>query len=670
LNFFWLTAQENSINNDWLNYLEELAEAEDADINSIEQLFDDLSYISEKPFNLKTITKTELERLPFLNALQIENLLYYIYKYGIADIHELKNVEELDMKTFTYLLPFVCVGGKDEMTPLKLKDALRYGKQEIILRTDRTVQQKAGYKQVSEDERAAKPNKYYIGDPQYMSLRYGYRYRDIQFGFAAEKDAGEAFWNKHYRGFDHYAFNFNLKNRGVLDDLHIGDYRLAFGQGLVVNTNFSMGKTTFISNIAQTNESIKRHASTNENGYFRGLAGNLKFGNMNVTIFGSHRLHDANTDSTTIYSFKTDGYNRTENDLEKRHAATINAGGGHIRWRTSNINMGLTGVYYSFGGKQLNPQPHTYNIFYLREKNFFNTGINYGFLAKRFVFQGETAIDGAGKTATVNNLLLNPASSVEWIISYRNYARDYNAFYAKAFSESATVQNESGIYSGVKLNPLKFWELSAYIDVFRYPWLKYGIDAPSEGIDKLAQLTFNPPGRWEFQAQYRHKQKGKNRTSGDGRETLTDMYDHHRCRLRISTNINQMFQIKTQVNYNNYSNSETYEQGFAITELLTVTPAPNLIIDACAGYYNTESYTTRINIYEKNILYAFSFPGYYGESLRLYSVIKWNASKLLAIHMKVGNIRHLDRETSGSDLEQIDGRDKTDINLLAKYSLL
>ena len=222
---FDLPAQITANNTEWMQYIEELANSEESNPDDIAQLFDELSYLSEHPFNLHTVTKQDLERLPFLTDIQIENMLYYIYKYApLVDCYELKNVEGLDFQTIAYLLPFVYVGEADKSSAnFPVKSKKQYAKQELLLRSDYTFQKKAGYKKVSEEERSEKPNKYYLGEPYYLSLRYGYQYRNFQLGIIGKKDQGEAFWNKHYKGFNYYAFNLNIKNLGILENLHIGD---------------------------------------------------------------------------------------------------------------------------------------------------------------------------------------------------------------------------------------------------------------------------------------------------------------------------------------------------------------------------------------------------------------------------------------------------------------
>jgi hypothetical protein len=663
-----LNAQLNSVNTEWMHYLEELAASEESGTNDMEQLFDELSSLSDHPFNLNTVTAKDLERLPFLTDIQIENLLYYIYKYSpLVDIYELKNVETLDWQTITYLLPFVYVGDTMQTPDFRWKNAFRYGKREVMIRSDYTFQEKAGYRQASTEETAAQPNKHYLGEPYYLSLRYGFNYKDVQWGFAAEKDAGEAFWNKHHKGFDHYAFNFNLKNRGILENLHIGDYRLSFGQGLVMNTNFSTGKTSFTTHINQTNESIKRHASPSETDFFRGLAGALKFDNLQISLFCSHRQHDANADSAWIYTFKTDGYNRTPGDVDKRRTATVNMGGSNIRWQNESFNLGLTVVYYSFGSKQLNPDPKPYNLFYLKGKDHFNTGINYSFGTKILSFKGETALDANGKWATVNNLLLNPASSVSLMFSYRNYARDYNAFYAKAFSESSGVGNETGFYTGIKFYPLRRWELSAYADYFRFPWLRYGVNSPSSGVDGLVQVSYKPSGDLQMQLRYKYKEKEKNVIQTNGNNTFIRPYRQQRWQFRFDYRP-ENWELKTQADYNLYADDSQAQSGWSLTQTFGFSPDKSKFrIDGSLGYFHTNDRNSRISVYEKNILYAFYYPVFYGEGLRLYTVVKWKIAPSLTVYLKLANTRYLDRDAIGSDLEEIQGRDKTDMYCLLKY---
>jgi len=662
-----LSAQVTANNTEWMHYLEDLADSDESNPDDIEQLFDDLSYLSEHPFNLQTVTKQDLERLPFLTDIQIENLLYYLYKYGpVVDCYELKNVEDLDFQTITYLLPFVYAGEADKNFTNYLE---KKAKQELLLRSDYTFQKKAGYQKVSEEERRAHPNQYYLGEPYYLSFRYGYQYKNIQLGIIGKKDPGEAFRNEHYKGFDYYAFNLNIKNKGILEDLHLGDYRLSFGQGLVMNTNFSMGKSAGVGNINLKNRGITRHISTNENSAFRGVAGTLSYKKMQLYLFYSNRKYDANADSSFIYSFKTDGYNRVPSDIQKRKTVQIVTNGAHIQWLNESFRLGFTAVYYSFGGKELNPNPQPYNLFYLRGKNQFNSGLNYEYHNRKISFQGETAVDASGKWATINNLLINPVSSIDWVLSYRNYARDYNAFFAKALAESSTVQNETGLYTGIRFRPFQGWELSAYMDYFRFPWLKYGVNSPSSGTDGLIELIYKLNSRIQMNLRYRYKEKYQNQIQDDARSTEVNPYEQNRWRFQLDYKNEKGFALKTQADYNDYTSASGSTAGWALTQTASLAKQPSKFqFDGALAYFHAGNWNNRIGIYEKNILYAFSFPSYYGEGLRFYSVVKWKITSALTVYCKLASTQYFDRTTIGSGLEAIQGKNKTDIYGLIRYS--
>ncbi|MDR2683743.1 MAG: helix-hairpin-helix domain-containing protein [Dysgonamonadaceae bacterium] len=639
---FAQTADRN--NSEWMRYLEDLAGEEEADNEALADLYDELSSIVENPYNLHTVTKAELEKLPFLSALQIENLLYYIYKYGpLVDIAELKNVEELDFQTIVYLLPFVYVGEPPTSeSPAGTLRNLLYSKQELLLRTNFTVQPKAGYTE-----------KEYVGNPYYGSFRYRFNYRDkLQLGVSGEKDPGE-------KGLDYTTFNLNFKDLGMVEALHFGNYRLSFGQGLVMNTNFSMGKTSDAVNINQKSAGIQRHVSTNESQYFSGVAGTLRQGNVRLHLFYSDRNQDATADDSTIYTWKTDGYHRTYNDLLKRETARTTLYGGNLHWQKDRWALGLTAVHYAFGGKTLNPDWKPYNTFYLRGKAHANAGFHYGYQSKKVNFQGETAVDYSGKIASISNILFHPAAFAEGVFSFRYYDKQYNALYGKGLSESASIQNETGFYSGIRFRMFRKWELAASLDQFIFPWLRYGIDTPSSGKEMLVQLKYNGRPDAPMELRYKFKEKQANGS----------MYKQHRWRYRLYYVFNPSLKTNTQIDYNRYESVDNHRQGWSWTQTVSYQPlSAKFQWDGGIMYFHTDDWNTRISIFEKNILYAFGFPTYSGQGLRYYAVVKWKIARPLTLYLKCGSTHYFDRETISSGQEAIVGREKTDIYCLIKYS--
>jgi opacity protein-like surface antigen len=654
------TAQPSDENPEWMRYVEEIAALEETDAGDAEQLFDELSRLSEHPFDLHAITEADLKMLPFLSEIQIQNLMNYIHEYPPpVDAAELQYVETIDRLTFARLRPFVYVGTPVAKQKPERRNFLAAGKQEILLRSDYTLQQKAGYRTDGAGSR-------YLGEPYYLSLRYGFKNRNVRWGFSGEKDAGEPFWNSRHKGFDHYAFNFCLSRTGILDALHIGDYRLSFGRGLVMNTGFSPGKNAFITDIYRTGKGVSRNVSTNETGFFRGVAATLNFRNMQLTAFASRRKHDANADSLSIYTLRTDGYHRTSNEVAKRQTAVVNTAGAHAQWQNQLLDFGVTFVYYDFGDKQFNPVPQPFNLFYLRKRNHFNAGIHYGVHKKTVSFLGETAQDASGAWATVNHLLLNPVAHVKMTFSYRNYAYNYNALYAKAFSESSTVRNEEGFYTGVRIYLSRLLEVSASADYFRFPWLKDGVNSPSSGMDGLLQCLYQPADNLQLNLKYRYREKEKNTVPETGAHTVVLPYRQQQFRFGADFPYGN-FNFKTRAEYHIYNDGQETQTGRLLMQTAGFpAKATRFRIDAGVGWFHTGGWDSRIAVYEKSVLYAFALPNLYGRGLRFHAVARWKITPALTVYLKIADTRYFDRDVIGSGQEEINGQDKTDVSCLLK----
>ena len=83
--------------------LEDLAEQVGDDIN-MEFYMEELSDYLINPLNINEATKEDLECFPFLSDRLIENILYYLYKYGpMMTNKELMMVEGMDKSTFHLL---------------------------------------------------------------------------------------------------------------------------------------------------------------------------------------------------------------------------------------------------------------------------------------------------------------------------------------------------------------------------------------------------------------------------------------------------------------------------------------------------------------------------------------------------------------------------------------
>ena len=310
-----LSAQES-----WENIIEQLVDNNDEISSSNWQnLMEDLAELKEHPININTATKEQLERFPFLSDQLVENILYYIYRHGpMLTDKELMMVQDMDIRTARVLKLFITFQQPDK-EPRKptLKHVLKYGKHELSTRVDIPFYTRAGYQPYTSAYIEENPNKRYLGKPFYHNVRYQFHYSDkVYVGLTAEKDAGELFFvGENRKGYDYYSPYIYVRNIGKLKTLALGNYRLNYGYGLVMNTDFGMGKTATLSTLGNKARGIKKHSSTDEYNYFQGIAGSIYLTKrLTADVFYSYRQMDGIVDNSFITSIKEDGYHRIPRD--------------------------------------------------------------------------------------------------------------------------------------------------------------------------------------------------------------------------------------------------------------------------------------------------------------------------------------------------------------------
>lgn len=73
---------------EWMEWNEQVSS--DEEMRNWTLMNEELQELAEHPLNLNTATREQLEQLPFLSDQLIENILYYLYKYGaMLSINEL-----------------------------------------------------------------------------------------------------------------------------------------------------------------------------------------------------------------------------------------------------------------------------------------------------------------------------------------------------------------------------------------------------------------------------------------------------------------------------------------------------------------------------------------------------------------------------------------------------
>ena len=652
---------------EWMEWWEHMDT--DEGVSFMQEQYEELSELAEHPFNINTITKEQLEQLPFLSDKMIENILYYLYKYGpMLTKNELLGVEGMDVQTRRFLEDFIYIGpAEDDRKDMGFRKIWKYGKQELMARVDFPVNKKAGYAEYSEKTLSENPDKKYIGDPFYHNVRYKFQYKDrIFFGFAAEKDAGEPFFALYNRkGYDFYSASLFLNNFGKIKALVLGNYRASFGYGLVMNMGFNMGKSSSLGSMNRVGRGLMKYASTNESDYLQGAGITVELARRwTGSVFYSFRMQDARVEDMFIRTMKTDGYHRLKKDMEKKNTVNNHLIGCNLSYNGKYMEYGLTTVYNVFN-KLLNPAPRLYNRYYPRGQCFFNIGANYKFFLQKLILSGELAFDKSGALAMLHTLSYSPSVNTTFIFMNRYYDKRYQSLYANGFGENTKTQNELGFYIGLETNALSKCKLVSYVDFFYFPWYRYQVDRRKTiGLEGVFQLSYSHSNSLNMLIKYSCKNKAKNFIWKEEEKYILPNI-RQRFHGQVSYQCTDWMHMKGVAEYvrssywkqrpsNGYAGSATFKLG---TEKF---PLRGSVSASC---FFTDDYASRIYLYEPGLLYAFSMMSFYGKGTRLALNMNWRWKKLLTIQAKWGWTHYGDRSSIGSGMEKIQGNNKFDLQL-------
>lgn len=652
---------------------EQLSEESEEELD-FTTFFEDLSALSQSPINLNTATQSDLEKLQFLSDMQIDNILYYIYSTGnMQTIYELQLIDGLTALEIRNLLPFVQVGSPTarKPPPTNLRNIFHYGKNELLVRLDRGIEQKKGYQTTVEEDEAGNQTakRAYAGDPFYTSLRYRFNYANrVQFGFSAEKDAGEQFWGDYNKGYDFYSAFLQLNDIWKFKTIVAGDYRANFGLGLVVRPEFGFGKSAYVLNVTSRNSGLKKFSSTDEYNFFRGAGATLRLGPADISVFYSNKNIDADVTDGKFSSIYKTGLHRTETERAKKRNVNQQVLGCNASVDYKRFHIGLTAAYTLFSDT-LVPEPNTYNAPYFSGKRLFVGGADYRFRINRLTIFGETAMSSTRGIATLNGLSYTPVSTVGLVMLHRYYSPKFDNLFATAFGENSRNNNEQGLYLGTEIYPFRRWKFSAYADGFRFMFPKYGTDAPSDGFDYLLQADFSTTRTVSMYWRLKWERKSSNLSDANTNLATIAPVDKASIRYYLTYGDNRL--TFKNIIEGNLAAKATGKPTFGIMALQDISyrfANVPFTIDLRFQVFDAPAYDNRFYSYEKDILYAFSIPMYYGRGARYYLNMKYELSEQLCFWFKAGQTVYADgRETIGTSYEAIEGNRTTTMRFLMRW---
>ena len=634
---------------------------------------------SRAMINLNNTSLDELKQIPVLSIQQCLQLEHYIKTYGqLFSFYELTAIEGFDSLTIEQLKPYVFLGSISADYPITPKNLIKYGRHDLLLRYREAFPHAKGYQTTVSHENdtslVTPAMTGYLGAPQGYLIRYRYTFTNkLMIGFSGEKDPGEEFFRgSQSQGMDHYAAFLSIQNMKWLKQLTVGTFRASFGQGLTLG-GMSFGSSTGFGTSHQFFAGFRPSQSAAEYGYFQGAAVTVRTGKWFWSAFLSCVNRDAtlaDQDSSDsgepLYSsLVSSGYHRTSKELEKKGAIREMIYGGNIRYLGRFFIIGLTGYYGKLYGR-CEPKDALYQLFDLKGNRFGACGINTRIRMGWAQFFGELTSDANGNLAWITGITGVPVQDFSLLLAARHYPRDFQNPFATAMAQGSENQNESGIYVRMNFAMIPGINVAAFLDLFKNPWLKYRIDAPSSGTESGLMVFYQPTSLLNLGLRYTYRSSSINNssiTSGIKPITITTIHG-----LQFSMDLVGLLpwlqlssKLRTRIAMpQNGGNAYGYLMSQLVKILL---PRNAWLIQLQCTLFDTPEYDTRIYHYEPDVLYGFSVPAYYGKGTRTVLAIQKQLGSHFTVWGWVGLWNYTDRFVIGSGLEEVDGSWKAEVKV-------
>lgn len=670
--FFSAVAQETQVTEQQVENITEADESETEDDSYIQSL---QQYLRNK-LNLNTATEVELKEFPFLTPLHIASFINYRRLFGkLISIYELQAVPGWDVETIQKMLPFITVGAalstKEDLR-LRLKD----GEHSILSRATYVFEKSRGFR-LKGDTTASS---FYPGSRERLLVRYKYQYKNLlQYGITGEKDPGEQwFKGAQKNGFDFYSAHLFVRNLGIVKALAIGDFTVNMGQGLMQWQSLAFRKSVDVTNIKRQATLLRPYNSTNEYFFNRGAGITLEKKSFQFTAFASFRkvsgniVADTSTNAEDYFSsLLTSGLHRTRNEQSDKNQVQMNSFGGNISYNKNNLHVGINGVHFQFN-RPFNRDDVPYNRFAFRGTRLTNYSLDWSYTWRNLHWFGETAIHQTRYLAFTNGLLMSADPKVDISLVYRNIQPQYQTIFGNAFTEGTLPTNEKGLFGGVSLKPSSKWRLDAYMDLYRFPFLRFRIDAPASGKEFLVQLTHKPNKQLEIYTRYRQESRPLNfNPDNEAVEPLVNAIPRKNWRIQAQYKVSSVITLRQRLDAMWYDkNGPLQSNGFlAFFDVFYKPMLKPFSGNLRLQYFETDNFDSRIYAYENDVLYGFSIPAFFDKGFRYYTNVNYDVSKKLSIWLRLARTTYLNRQTVGSGLDEIGGNSRTECRVQILWKL-
>lgn len=416
--------------------LQELYTPEDDDVVETPERLAILAELAEDPLAINTADAAQLKRLFWLSASEIELLLRH---RPFATKRELFAVG-LDAEVIAQTLPYITL-----YMPQPVRGSSQIGSQYNA--AWRTLPSSVKYTHKSQ-----------------------ITWQNYAAGAVLQKDAGEADWADFLSAFAEY------QSAGFFRQALVGDFRAAFGQGIVLAPALGFHKGAATTSAPLHNyQTIKPYTSSYEAGNLRGAALTLGSDALHFTAFGSAVDRTVSLDdSLRITSFDDTGQHLSGDEEQTREEVL----GALCQFEHEHVALGAAAVYTGFEHPLADGSAQKYWCY----------AISAGVQQQNWQWVNEAAL--SDKSCAWLSGLRWGTPEYRHLLMARYYPAEFPTHLGNPFSTGSSFANEQGIYYGFRARLATGLLLRGYFDVWHFPQPRYFEKMPTSGSEEYISVQW------------------------------------------------------------------------------------------------------------------------------------------------------------------------------------
>jgi competence ComEA-like helix-hairpin-helix protein len=638
---------------------------EESDLD-VEELAEFLENLANNPLNINRAGVDDLLQIPALNFRTAQNIVRYrTNETPFREVNDLINVPGLGQATLDRIRPYITVGaGRELGRDLYLNPSYwtSNGRFETFSRYQQVLEEQEGY--VRPDSSGG-----FVGSPVKYYQRFRYTSNHLSLNLTQDKDPGEPLSGP--TDFDFNSWHIALQNNGRLQALIIGDYSVAFGQGLLLWSGGAFGKgSEVIRTVSKNERGVRPFTSAQEATGFRGIA--ATYGNrFQITCFYSNRQRTASEIDDTYVNFPTQsGFHRTLAERERRNNLGQETIGGRVRVQIPYGFLGFSAFHNRFDRPiQRGTQP--WQIFNFEGQEITGYAADYRLLIGRALLFGEGAYTDNGGYGYIAGSEFEIGSNTDAVIAYRYYDPGLQSIFGAGFGEqSGTPGNEEGFYVGLRHTISSEIRVRAYFDKFRFPAARFQTRQPTSGYDWLGLIEFNPFRELNLYALFRYKEREQDYNSTDEFGRATRLLGNNKrtgARFQADYQVHPRVRLRTRFDMVRARSVESDPSwGYLVFQDIRFYPHLRLQVDARITMFDTDDFESRVFQFENDLLYVLSNAMLFDRGQRMYAVLRYEASQWLDFWFKISTTVYDNRNVISSGNLQINGNRRSDIGVQAR----